>query len=121
MFGGVALFGVSTVVFGLSTSFLLSVGALFLLGVGDMVSVFVRHLLVQLETPDAIRGRVSAVSAMFIGASNELGEFESGLTAAWWGPVRAVTVGGVACLVVVGVYLRAFPELRKLDRFPQPV
>jgi hypothetical protein len=90
-------------------------------GAGDMVSVFVRHLLIQLETPDAIRGRVSAVSAMFIGASNELGEFESGLTAAWWGPVQAVTVGGVACLVVVGVYLRVFPELRKLDRFPQPV
>jgi len=118
MFGGVAVFGVSTVVFGLSTSFWLSVFALFCLGAGDMVSVFVRHLLVQLETPDAIRGRVSAVSAMFIGASNELGEFESGLTASWWGPVRAVTVGGVACLVVVAGYLKLFPELRRLDRFP---
>jgi len=121
MFGGVAAFGVATIVFGLSSWFWLSFAALVVVGAGDMVSVFVRHLLIQLETPDAIRGRVSAVSAMFIGASNELGEFESGLTAAWWGPVRAVTVGGVACLVVVGVYLRVFPELRKLDRFPQPV
>jgi len=120
MFGGVALFGCATVVFGLSTSFWLSAFALFCLGIGDMVSVFVRHLLVQLETPDEIRGRVSAVSAMFIGASNELGEFESGLTASWWGPVRAVTVGGVACLVVVAAYLKLFPELRRLDRFPQP-
>jgi MFS family permease len=120
MFGGVAVFGLSTMVFGLSTSFLLSTGALFFLGVGDMVSVFVRHLLVQLETPDAIRGRVSAVSAMFIGASNELGEFESGLTAKWWGVVPAVVVGGTACLAVVAVYLKLFPQLRKLDRFPQP-
>lgn len=119
MFGGVVVFGCATVLFGLSTSFWLSMFALFCLGVGDMVSVFVRHLLVQLETPDAIRGRVSAVSAMFIGASNELGEFESGLTASWWGPVRAVTYGGVACLVVVAVYLKLFPELRRLDRFPK--
>lgn len=119
MFAGVAVFGLSTVVFGLSDSFLLSCLALCALGAGDMVSVFVRHLLVQLETPDAIRGRVSAVSALSIGASNELGEFESGLTASWWGPVPAVTVGGVACLAVVAVYLRLFPELRQLDRFPQ--
>jgi hypothetical protein len=75
---------------------------------------------VQLETPDAIRGRVSSVSAMFIGASNELGEFESGLTAKWWGPVTAVVAGGVACLGVVAVYLRLFPALRRLDRFPDP-
>lgn len=120
MFGGVALFGVSTIVFGLSTSFLLSTAALFLLGVGDMLSVFVRHLLVQLETPDAIRGRVSAVNALFIGASNELGEFESGLTAKWWGAVPAVVVGGVACLGVVAAYLWLFPQLRTLDRFPKP-
>jgi MFS family permease len=120
MFGGVALFGVATIVFGLSTSFWLSFAALFLLGVGDVTSVVIRHMLVQLETPDAIRGRVSAVNAMFIGASNELGEFESGLTAKWWGPVPAVVVGGCACLVVVGVYLYAFPSLRRLDRFPKP-
>ena len=120
MFGGVAVFGVATVVFGLSTSFWLSCAALFLLGVGDMVSVFVRHLLVQVETPDAIRGRVSAVNALFIGASNELGEFESGLTARWWGAVPAVVVGGVLCLGVVGWYWRLFPQLRTLDRFPDP-
>lgn len=120
MFGGVALFGVATIVFGLSSSFIVSLLSLFLLGVGDMVSVFVRHLLVQLETPDAIRGRVSAVSAMFIGASNELGEFESGVTAKWFGTVPAVVFGGAACIAVVFAYLRLFPELRRLDRFPQP-
>lgn len=119
MFGGVALFGVATIVFGLSTSFWLSWLALFLLGVGDVTSVVIRSLLVQLETPDAIRGRVSAVNALFIGASNELGEFESGVTARWWGAVPAVVVGGCACLGVVGICLWAFPGLRRLDRFPK--
>jgi len=85
-----------------------------------MVSVYIRHLLVQLETPDEIRGRVSAVSAVFIGASNELGEFESGVTASWWGTVRAVVIGGVATLVVTGLWMRMFPGLRNLDRFPEP-
>jgi hypothetical protein len=85
-----------------------------------MISVFIRRILVQLETPDAIRGRVSAVSAMFIGASNELGEFESGITAYWFGPVRAVVLGGAATLVVVGAYMRLFPELRTMDAFPKP-
>jgi MFS family permease len=120
MFGGVAVFGFATLVFGVSTSFWLSFAALFALGAGDMVSVFVRHMLVQLETPDGIRGRVSAVNAMFIGASNELGEFESGLTAKWWGAVPAVIVGGCATLAVVAAYLWRFPELRKLDLFPEP-
>ncbi len=85
MFGGVATFGVATIVFGLSTNFYLSMVALVVLGAADMVSVYVRHLLVQLDTPDYIRGRVSAVSAVFIGASNELGDFESGVMAKWWG------------------------------------
>jgi hypothetical protein len=85
-----------------------------------MVSVYIRHLLVQLETPDAIRGRVSAVNAVFIGASNELGEFESGVTAAWWGLVPAVVVGGTATLVVTGLWTRLFPVLRTMDRFPVP-
>jgi hypothetical protein len=98
----------------------LSLAALIFLGAGDMVSVFVRNLLVQLETPDGIRGRVSAINAMFIGASNELGEFESGVTASWWGVVPATLVGGCATLVVVGAYLWLFPGLRKLDRFPEP-
>jgi hypothetical protein len=120
MFGGVAVFGCATVVFGLSESFWLSCFALLLLGAGDMVSVFIRHMLVQLETPDAIRGRVSAVNAMFIGASNELGEFESGLTAKWFGLVPAVVLGGIATLGVVGIYLRLFPELRRMDRLPEP-
>jgi MFS family permease len=121
MFGGVAVFGVATVIFGLSTNFWLSLFVLALLGAGDMVSVFVRQMLVQLETPDAIRGRVSAVNSMFIGASNELGEFESGVTAKWFGTVRAVVLGGAATLFVVGSYMKIFPELRKLDRFPDPV
>ena len=120
MFSGVALFGLATIVFGLSELFWVSMIALFLLGMGDMVSVFIRHLLVQLETPDGIRGRVSAVSSMFIGASNELGEFESGVTARWFGLVRSVVIGGVATLVVVAAYLKIFPELRRMDRFPQP-
>jgi MFS family permease len=117
MFGGVALFGAATVVFGLSHVFWLSLVALFLLGAGDMVSVYVRHMLVQLETPDEIRGRVSAVSSMFIGASNELGEFESGVTAHWWGLVPAVVAGGIATLAVVGAYMHLFPQLRRMDRF----
>jgi MFS family permease len=120
MFGGVALFGASTIVFGLSQSFVVSLIALVLLGAGDMVSVYIRHLLVQLETPDSIRGRVSAVSSMFIGASNELGEFESGVTARWFGLVRAAVLGGVATLLVIGIYLKAFPELRLMDRFNRP-
>ncbi len=120
MFGGVALFGVSTIVFGLSKLYWLSLAALFLLGLGDMISVFVRHLLVQLETPDAIRGRVSAVSSMFIGASNELGEFESGLTARLFGLVPSVVLGGLATLLVVLSYMRFFPELHRMHRFPRP-
>ena len=119
MFGGVAAFGVCTIVFGLSTSFWLSFVALAIAGAGDMVSVFVRSLLVQLETPDAIRGRVSAVNSMFIGASNELGAFESGVAAKWLGLVRSVVIGGFATLAVVATYTRLFPAIRKLDRFPE--
>ena len=96
----------------------LSVAALVVMGAGDMVSVYIRHLLVQLETPDEIRGRVSAVNSVFIGASNELGEFESGVTAAWWGIVPAVVVGGAATLAVAATWTRLFPVLWRLDRFP---
>jgi hypothetical protein len=81
------------------------------------VSIYIRQVLIQLETPDAIRGRVSAVGSMFIGASNELGEFESGLTARWFGLLPAVVLGGLATLLVVGSYLKLFPELRVMDRF----
>ena len=118
MFGGVIVYGLATLVFGLSTVLWLSLVALVVMGAGDMVSVYVRHLLVQLETPDDIRGRVSAVNAVFIGASNELGEFESGVTAAWFGTVPAVIVGGFATLLVAGVWWRRFPELSRMDRFP---
>ncbi|MEX0734097.1 MAG: MFS transporter [Steroidobacteraceae bacterium] len=120
MFSGVALFGLATIVFGVSESFLLSLAALVVLGGADMVSVYIRHMLVQLETPDAIRGRVSAVNAVFIGASNELGDFEAGLTAAWWGLKPAVVVGGVVSVAIAGLWMRWFPGLRRMNRFPEP-
>jgi MFS family permease len=118
MFGGVALFGAATLVMGWTSSFAVALVALFLLGVGDMVSVYIRHLLVQYETPDEIRGRVSAVNSVFIGASNELGEFESGVTAGWLGLVRAILLGGAATLAVTGLWAVLFPVLSKMDRFP---
>jgi MFS family permease len=121
MFGGVAAFGLATLVFAASTAFVLSLAALVVMGAADMVSMFIRHLLVQLETPDRIRGRVSAVNAVFIGASNELGEFESGLTAAWFGSVPAVVIGGVATIAVAVLWSALFPSLRRLDRFPGQV
>jgi MFS family permease len=118
MFGGVALYGLCTVTLGATASFGVALAALFLMGAGDMISVYVRHLLVQYETPDAIRGRVSAVNSVFIGASNELGEFESGLTAGWFGLVRAVLFGGAATLAVTGAWAMLFPVLSRMDRFP---
>jgi MFS family permease len=116
MFGGVALFGVCTIVFALSRNVALSLAALLVLGSGDMLSIYVRGILVQLNTPDSIRGRVSAINSMFIGGSNELGEFESGVTARWFGAVRAAVLGGVLTLAVVGGWMGMFPALRKLDR-----
>ena len=109
MFAAVAVFGIATIVFGLSTWFPLSLLALFVLGASDMVSVNIRGSLIQLSTPDAMRGRVSAVSMLFIGASNELGEFESGTTAALMGTVPAVVVGGIGTLLVVGLVDEAVP------------
>ena len=103
---------------GSTTTFLVALVALFLMGAGDMVSVYIRHLLVQYETPDEIRGRVSAVNSVFIGASNELGEFESGVTAGWFGLVRAVLFGGAATLAVTGIWAVLFPVLSRMDRFP---
>lgn len=119
MFAGVALFGLSTVLIGMTASLWIALPALFLLGAGDMISVFVRHMLVQIETPDEIRGRVSAVNSVFIGASNELGEFESGLTADWFKLVPAILFGGVATLVVTGCWAWWFPALSRMDRFPE--
>lgn len=118
MFGGVAVFGVGTVVLGTTTTFAVALACLLLMGAGDMISVYVRHLLVQFETPDAIRGRVSAVNSVFIGASNELGEFESGVTAGWMGLSRAIVFGGAATLAVTGAWIKLFPVLAKMDRFP---
>jgi MFS family permease len=116
LFMGVAVFGVATIVFGLSRSFWLSLAALATLGGADMVSVYVRQTLVQIVTPDAMRGRVASVSFLFIGASNELGEFESGVTARIFGPVLAAVLGGVASLAVTGLWASIFPSLRKVDR-----
>ncbi len=112
----VALFGVMTLVFALSQTFALSVFALAVLGGADMVSVFTRQSLVQIATPDRMRGRVSAVSTLFIGASNELGEFESGVVARFLGPVSAVAFGGAGSLFVTGLWAWLFPALRKADR-----
>jgi MFS family permease len=119
MFGGVAVFGLATLVLGQTSTFTVALIALFLTGAGDMVSVYVRHILVQFETPDAIRGRVSAVNAVFIGASNELGEFESGLVAAWIGLLPAIVVGGLATLAVALIWAWRFPSLSRMDRFPK--
>jgi MFS family permease len=120
MFGGVAIFGVATMIFGLTQRVWVALAALSLMGAGDMVSVYVRGLLVQLETPDAIRGRVSAVSSIAIGASNELGEFESGTTAAVFGLVPAIVLGGVVTLAVAVLWAKVFfPMLWRLQTFQQ--
>jgi MFS family permease len=116
MFSAVAVFGASTIVFALSRSIWLSVAALAVLGAADMISVYIRQTLVQILTPDAMRGRVAAVSTLFVGASNELGEFESGVTARFLGPIGACLFGGIGALVVTGLWLALFPSLRKGDR-----
>ncbi|HEX6770583.1 MAG TPA: MFS transporter [Acidobacteriaceae bacterium] len=115
MFICVGIFGVATVVFGLSRTLWLSLIALVILGAADMVSVVIRSSLLQLATPPSMRGRVSAVNSLFVGASNELGEYESGLTAQWWGPVRAVVLGGIGSLMVTGLWTVLFPALRNAD------
>jgi MFS family permease len=116
MLACVGLFGAATVVFGLSTVFWVSCVALLVIGASDMASVVVRSSILQLATPNEMRGRVSSVNWLFIGASNELGEYESGLTAHWWGAVRAVVLGGVASLMVTGLWSVFFPALRKADK-----
>ncbi|HBA88680.1 MAG TPA: MFS transporter [Geobacter sp.] len=115
MFLSVFIFGAATVVFAVSTSFTLSMVALMVLGAADIVSVVIRASLVQIETPDEMRGRVSAVNSMFIGTSNQLGEFESGVTAALFGTVPAVVIGGVGTMIVVLVCTRLFPKLLEID------
>ncbi len=111
-----AIFGAATVIFGYSRNLTLSLGALFVVGAADSISVIIRGSLLQLATPPEMRGRVSAVNSLFIGASNELGEFESGLTAQWWGAVRATVIGGIGALAVAGLWSVIFPSLRRADR-----
>jgi MFS family permease len=117
MFATVACFGLATTVFALSTSFVLSMGALAVLGAADAVSVVIRMTLVQIETPDEMRGRVNAVSSLFAGTSNQLGDFRAGVMAAWLGAIPAVLVGGVGIIAVVLIWMRAFPALRHVDGF----
>lgn len=117
----VAAFGAATIVFGLSRSVPLSLFALLMVGASDMVSVIVRSTLVQLNTPDEMRGRVSAVNMLFIGASNEFGQFESGITAQWLGTVPAVVWGGVGTLIVVVLWTLMFPKLRRVDSLTEPM
>jgi hypothetical protein len=111
----VAGFGVFTMVFGLSRNIVLSMISLFFVGAADMVSVVVRGVLIQIETPDEMRGRVNAVDMIFIGTSNELGEFESGLAAQWFGAVPAVVLGGIGAIVVTVLWAWMFPALRRAD------
>ena len=119
MMAGVALFGVATIGFGLSRNLSLSLVCLATMGGADMVSVWVRSTLLPLATPRVMLGRVSAVEMLFIGASNELGEFESGVTASWFGTVPAVLLGGVGTLMVTAIWWVAFPDLRNVDRFSE--
>ena len=119
MFQSVAAFGLATIAFGLSTNIYMAMLFLACLGAADMVSIFIRSTLVQMETPDEMRGRVSAVNSIFIGASNELGEFESGALAHFTGPVAAVVIGGVGTLGVTALWMKLFPELRKRDRLEE--
>ena len=111
----VAIFGAATVLFGVSKSLPLSLAALLVVGASDMVSVVIRSSVLQLATPPEMRGRVSAVNSLFVGASNELGEFESGLTAQWWGAVRAVVIGGIGSMMITGLWTVFFPSLRRAD------
>jgi MFS family permease len=117
MFASVACFGLATIVFALSKSFILSMIALAVLGASDAVSVVIRMTLVQIETPDDMRGRVNAVNSLFAGTSNQLGDFRAGIMAAWLGAIPAVLVGGVGILAVVLIWTRAFPALRHVDSF----
>jgi hypothetical protein len=112
----VAIYGAATLAFGLSQSLTLSLLALAAVGAADMLSVVIRSTLIQIVAPDAIRGRVTAVNSLFTGASNQLGQFESGVTAAWFGPVGSVVLGGAATLAIVALWARRFPSLLRMDR-----
>jgi MFS family permease len=120
MFVGVGLFGVGTLVFGLSATPWLSIAALMLMGASDMISVYVRETLIALWTPDEVRGRVNAVNMVFVGASNELGEFRAGTMASVFGAVPAVVIGGFGTLAVAVLWSMAFPKLRRIDSLDAP-
>ncbi|MHB8284479.1 MAG: MFS transporter, partial [Caulobacteraceae bacterium] len=120
MFTGVGVYGLATIVFALSKWEALTLAALAVLGAADMISVYVRQSLVQIVTPDPMRGRVSAVSFLFIGASNELGEFETGMVARVLGPINAALFGGIGSLIVTSAWSRMFPSLRKADILTRP-
>jgi MFS family permease len=117
MFAVVAIFGVTTIAFAVSTSFPISLLALAVLGASDAISIVIRFSLVQIETPDAMRGRVSAINYLFVGSSNTLGEFRAGVNAAWFGTVASVLIGGIGSLLVALLWMRLFPDLRKIDRY----
>ncbi len=119
MFGAVVIFGIATIVFAVSTSFVLSLSTLIILGAADVISVVIRHSLVQIGTPDEMRGRVNAVNSMFIGTSNQLGEFESGVTAALLGVVPAVLIGGIGTIIIVLIWMRLFPQLSYMESLEQ--
>jgi len=117
MFAVVGIYGLATIIFGISSYFPLSLVALAMLGASDAVSVVIRFTLVQIETPDEKRGRVSAINYLFVGSSNTLGEFESGMVAAWLGAIPSVVIGGVGSLLVAGIWMTLFPDLRRIDRY----
>jgi len=117
MFMVTAIYGLTTICFALSTSLPFSLLTLAVLGAADAMSVVIRFSLVQIETPDAMRGRVSAINYLFVGSSNTLGEFESGMVAGWLGAVASVLIGGVGSLLVAGTWMVLFPDLRRIDRF----
>ena len=116
LLGAVAVFGLALTVFGMSDHFVLSMAALAVSGAADNISVVTRLTLMQMETPDEMRGRVAAVNGVFIGASNELGEFESGFTAALWGPVASVVAGGLGTVGIALAWLKLFPDLARRDK-----
>ena len=120
MFAGVAIYGIATITFAISTSFPLAMIALAILGAADMVSVVVRQTLVPLNTPDEMRGRVNAVSSLFIGTSNQLGDFRAGVMAAMFGAFASVLIGGIGTLLIVALWMRLFPQLLHADRLDGP-
>jgi hypothetical protein len=116
MFQAVIVFGIATVVFGLSTNMWLTLAALGVMGAADQISVVIRLSLVQLATPDDMRGRVGAINFLFVNASNQLGEFRSGVTAAWWGAIPATIVGGIGSVLIALLWMRLFPTLRDVEK-----